>query len=117
MMGLKLLVVFCLFSIVITKDIRYFSTIKPGVIHGKETLITDYLTIGQDPNNSSLPDEFTICSSLLIDVMTTTKNIFHIYKRDGTPWFNLGFEIVSEVQRMKDKKETLWMRYDSGKYI
>ena len=113
MMSLNLLFVLCLLSFVNAKYIKYFSNVKPGTIHGKETMITDYLTISQDPDNSSLPDEFTICSSLFIDVMTNdVKNIFHIYKRDGTPWFNLGIERISEY--LKNKKETIRMLYDSG---
>ena len=103
-------------TVVYSKDMVYFSTFKPGPYpYGQESQISDYLTIEKDPV-SSLPDKFTICSSLFLNLMTTVKNIIQIFKEDGTHWFNLSID-VDESSRNADKKERLTLYYQStGKY-
>ena len=60
------------------KDLKYFSNFKPGpIIFGPESVVTDFVTITNDPG-IDLPDKFTICSSLFIEVMTTMQNIIQI---------------------------------------
>ena len=58
---------------------------------GPESDVTDFVTMTNDPV-TILPDKFTICSSLFIDVMTTLQNIFQILKEDGTYWFSISYD-------------------------
>ena len=97
------------------KEIKYFSNFKPGLIYGGESLMTDYLTIAKDPV-SNLPNKFTICSSLFLDLMTTMKNVIQIFKEDGTHWFNLSIDIFEELRNgEKTERISLWYQA-AGKY-
>ena len=74
----------CLFNLGFAKDLKYFSNFKPGPLnYGPESVVTDYVTMTNDPM-SNLPNEFTICSSLFIEVLTTVQNIFTIMKDNHT---------------------------------
>ena len=86
-----------LFNPGIAKDLIYFSNFKPGPVKfGPESLVTDFVTITNDPG-IDLPDKFTICSSLFIEVMTTMQNIIQILKEDGTHWFQISYEPRKET--------------------
>ena len=58
--------------------------------------MTDYVTASNNPV-SNLPDQFTVCSSLFFNLLTTNKNVFEIYKEDGTHWFHLSFNPVRDL--------------------
>ena len=108
-------VIFYHVASIYAKEMKYWSNFKPGLIYGHESLMTDYVTIANDPV-SNLPDKFTVCSSLYIDLMTTIKNVVQIYKEDGTHWFNLSFEVF-DVLRMRTKSERLVLYFMKGKVI
>ena len=79
------------------KRIEYFSNFKSGnIVYGQEALMTDYVTASNNPV-SNLPDQFTVCSSLFFNHLTTNKNVFEIYKEDGTHWFHLSFNPVRDL--------------------
>ena len=79
------------------KDLKYFSNFKPGpLIFGPESVVTDFVTIANDPG-IDLPDKFTICSSLFIEVMTTAQNIIEILKENGTHWFSISYDPRKET--------------------
>ena len=62
-----------LFNIVCAKESKYLTNFKPGTDFttvGPESVVTDYVTIANDPV-SDLPNAFTICSSLFIEIYTT----------------------------------------------
>ena len=46
---------------------QYYSSFKyeAGIVYGAEEVVENYVTIAADPV-SSLPDSFTLCSSLLV---------------------------------------------------
>ena len=91
------------------KDLKYFSSFKPGpLITGPESVVTNYVTMTSNPV-STLPDEFTICNSLFIEVMTTAQNIIEILKEDGTHWFSIFYDPVRLSLR-----ETLFICIQSG---
>ena len=92
------------------KEMKYFSNFKhiSKSLWGDESLVNDYVTIANDPV-SDLPEKFTICSSLFINISTTNKNVFEIYKEDGTHWFQLSFTRSSRTR-------TLEMFYQTGKF-
>ena len=91
------------------KDLIYFSSFKPGpLITGPESVVTNYVTMTSNPV-SPLPDEFTICNSLFIEVMTTAQNIIEILKEDGTHWFSIFYDPVRLSLR-----ETLFICIQSG---
>ena len=64
-----------LFNLICAKESKYLSNFKPGTDFttvGPESVVTDYVTIANDPL-SDLPNAFTICSSLFIEVFTTVQ--------------------------------------------
>ena len=95
---------------------KFFSNFKPGVIYGRENIMEDYLTISENPvSNQTLPDKFTICSSLFLDLITTMRNVIQIFKEDGTHWFNLSIDVYEEL-RNGNKTERISLWYQTGKY-
>ena len=79
------------------KRIEYLSNFKSGnIVYGQESLMTDFVTASNNPV-SNLPDQFTVCSSLCFNLLTTNKNVFVIYKEDGTHWFHLTFNVVRDL--------------------
>ena len=97
------------FNLGSAKDLIYFSNFKPGpLITGPESVVTDYVTMTSNPG-SNLPDEFTICNSLFIEVMTTLQNIFEILKEDGTHWFTISYD-----PNRLSTRETLFYCIQSG---
>lgn len=115
---MKLISIFVLYLISLANaEKKYFSNFKPGVIYGRENIMTDYLTIARDPvSNNSLPDKFTICSSLFLDLITTMRNVIQIFKEDGSHWFNLSIDVYEEL-RNENKTERISLWYQSGKYF
>ena len=110
--------IFCsILSFISAEELKYFSNFKPGnMVLGKESLMTDYVTIANDPI-SNLPDKFTICTSLFIDVMTTDKSIVQIYKEDGTHWFQIALNVL-RVLTSRTKKISLYLyQNQTGMYF
>ena len=71
------------------RQLEYFSNFKfDKLVYGAEDLITDYVTLANDPVGN-LPDTFTICSSIFIKYVTTNNDVFEMFKEDGTHWFVL----------------------------
>ena len=54
-----------------------------------------WLSLANDPK-SSLPDSFTVCSSLLVKFQNAHLHLFGMYKKDGSHWFNMHMSIQSE---------------------
>ena len=90
MMELKLVLTLILFlKIGSCKQLQYYTNFKfENLVIGAEELMTDYVTLANDPKEN-LPDTFTICSSVLIKYVITNNDVFQILKEDGTPWFVL----------------------------
>ena len=83
------LVWFFILKIGYCRQIEYFSNFKfEKLVYGAEDLITDYVTLANDPVGN-LPDTFTICSSVFIKYVTTNNDVFEMFKEDGTHWFVL----------------------------
>ena len=103
---------------IFAKKLTILSSSKPNdgnIIYQEGSPVIDYVnvTIANDPI-SNLPEQFTVCNSLFIDFMTTTKNVVQIYKEDGTHWFHLGFSIDRDLP---NRKEKIAFIYHTGKYI
>lgn len=93
---------------------KYFTNYKPvGVIYGEESMIKDFVSLGQDPI-SNLPASFTICSSLYLGRINGPLNIFQMYNENGTHFFNFGI-YISDSLRNVDRTERLIMYYQTGK--
>ena len=90
---------------------KYFTNYKPDVIHGKESLIKDFVTLSHDPI-SNLPASFTICSSLYLDKINGPASVFQTYKENGKPWFNIN--IFDPPRRNINRTESLQMYYQTG---
>ena len=82
-----------LFSLTFAQDLKYFSNFKPtsNIIVGSESIVTDFVTMTNKPG-LTFPNEFTICTSLFIDIMTVLQNIVQILRKDGTPWFSISYQ-------------------------
>ena len=110
MMSMCLIFVAFLLNSGIAKDLKFFSNFKPGPkIFGPESVVTDYVTMTNDPG-TDLPDKFTICSSLFIEVMTTIQNIIQIMKEDGTHWFQISYDPRKE----QSTREEIFYTVQSG---
>ena len=103
----------CFFNLIFAKDLKYFSNFKPsaGIIVGRESAVTDFVTMTNSPE-SDLPNEFTICNSLFIEVMTSLQNIVVVMKKDGTHWFSISYEVA----RLSTREE-LYYCVQTGKYL
>ena len=107
----------CLCSLIYAKDIKYFSNFKPGPLQvGRESVVTDFVTLTSDPG-SDLPNGFTVCTSLFVDIVTTTQSMFQIMKRDGTAWFFILQDVKSKGQQGKSTREDLYYCIQAGKYL
>ena len=98
------------FNLIFAKDLKYFSNFKPSaaIIVGRESAVTDFVTMTNSPD---LPNEFTICNSLFIEVMTSMQNIVTVMKKDGTHWFSISYEVARLSTR-----EALYYCVQTGKY-
>ena len=68
---------------------KYFSNFKfENIVFGEEHLISDYITLDNDPN-SNLPDSYTVCSSVYVQYCTSNKGIVAMLKHDGSPWYSV----------------------------
>ena len=103
----------CLCSLIYAKDIKYFSNFKPGPQQvGRESVVTDFVTLTSGPG-SDLPNRFTVCTSLFVDILTTTQSMFQIMKKDGTAWFF----IFQDVKSKYSTREDLFYCIQAGKYL
>ena len=89
------------------KELKYFSNFKPGpIIIGPDSAVTDFVTMISN-SVSDLPNDFTICTSIFIEVMSTLQNMFQILKEDGTYWFSISYDPIRHAlmfcQNMKYK--------------
>ena len=103
----------CFLNLIFARDLKYFSNFKPsaGIIVGRESAVTDFVTMTNSPE-SDLPNEFTICNSLFIEVMTSLQNIVTVMKKDGTHWFSISYEVARLSTR-----EQLYYCVQTGKYL
>ena len=107
-----MLVELCLFYLVSAKDMKYFSNFKLGPLQvGRESVVKDFVTIENDPV-SNLPNEFTICTSLFIDIVKSSQYLFEILKKDGTHWFS-----IAHATRSATTNDELFFCYQTGKYL
>ena len=105
-------VALCLFDLALAKDMKYFSNVKPGPLQvGRESVVKDFVTIENNPL-SNLPNEFTICTSLFIDIVKSSQYLFEILKKDGTHWFSIAYGT-----RTATTTDTLFFCYQTGKYL
>ena len=103
----------CLFNLIYAKDLKYFSNFKPGPLQvGRESVVTDYVTLTNDLG-SNLPNEFTVCTSLFVDIVTTTQSIFQLMKKDGTAWFFIYYD----TRPLSSTGEDLFYCIQAGKYL
>ena len=112
MLGMCLIGALFVFNLIFAKDLNYFSNFKPssGVLVGRESVVTDFVTMTNNPG-SDLPNEFTICSSLFIGIMTSMQNIVQILKKDGTHWFSISYAPIRSSTR-----EEIFYCIQTGKY-
>ena len=102
---------FC--NLIHAKDLKYFSNFKPGPLQvGRESVVTDFVTLTSDPG-SDLPNTFTVCTSLFIDIVTTQQSVFQIMKKDGTGWFFIYYDVKSS----SSTREDLYYCIQAGKYL
>ena len=112
-MDIRLMLVYlCLFYLVSAKDMKYYSNFKLGPLQvGRESVVKDFVTIENDPV-SNLPNEFTICTSLFIDIVKSSQYLFEILKKDGTHWFS-----IAHATRSATTNDELFFCYQTGKYL
>ena len=110
-MGIFLFGLLCIFNTIFAKDLKYFSNFKPiGMILGPESAVTDFVTMTNNPG-SDLPNEFTICTSLFVEILTTNQNIVQLMKKDGSHWFSIFYDASRSSTR-----EDLFYCIQTGKY-
>ncbi len=101
---------FCLFNIVSAGDLKYFSNFKPGPVQvGRESIVKDFVTIANNPW-PDLPNEFTICTSFFIEIMTSSQYLFEILKKDGTHWYFIAYNM-----RKATTTDQLFFCFQTGK--
>ena len=104
-------IAFCLFNLCIAKDLKYFSNFKSGrVAVGPESVVKHFVTLEENPDVSDLPNEFTICTSQFIEIMTSSQYLFEILKKDATHWFSIAYEV-----RKASTRDSLFFCYQTGK--
>ena len=92
-------------------EMQYFSSFTFGETFWKsEHLITDYVTLSNDPK-ANLPDSFTICNSLLVKFVSTNYDVVGMLKEDGSPWFSL--ELGTMQRNYEQMSETLLIFYEN----
>ena len=93
------------------KHLQYFSSFTFGETFWKsEHLITDFVTLSEDPK-ANLPDSFTICNSLLVKFVSTNYDVVGMLKEDGLPWFSL--ELGTMQRNYEQMSETLLIFYEN----
>ena len=87
---------------------KYFSNFKfEDIVFGEEHLISDYITLDNDPN-SNLPDSYTVCSSVYVQYCTSNKGIVAMLKRDGSPWYSVEIFTNDRQYEHKSEKFVIW---------
>ena len=119
-LGKHLIGAICFFNLIFAKDLKYFSNFKPSAgiaVVGRESAMTDFVTLTNSPG-SVLPNEFTICTSLFIEFMTSNANIVAVMKRDGTQWFAIWYEATRSIKANRSStREELYYCIQTGKYL
>ena len=103
----------CFLDVIIgARNLKYYSThIVKKNVWGKEEVVTDYVSLAEDPK-SNLPKDFTICSSVFVHVVTLTDIIvFELLKEDGSPWFLLSLDVLS--RDYENLSETMKMYFEN----
>ena len=92
---MKICLIGILLNLLFAQDLKYFSNFKPGssITLGDESAVTDFVMMTNKPG-FDLPNEFTICTSIIIEIMTTMQHIVTIMKKDGTHWFSISYTTV-----------------------
>ena len=81
----------------------YFDNFNQGdMVFGLETKMTDYAVLANDPL-ADLPTSFTICSSLFVQYMTSSKNFLQLFQDDGSHWLHYEIEPVRNFEEFNDK--------------
>ena len=77
-----------------SKEVKYYSSFNwdNNVKLGAESSISDFISLANDPR-SSLPDSFTVCSSLLVNFVNQKIHFIEMYKEDGSHWFSLTLAV------------------------
>ena len=117
MMELKLVLTIIFFlKIGSCKQLQYYTNFKfENLVIGAEELMTDYVTLANDPKEN-LPDTFTICSSVLIKYVITNNDVFQILKEDGTPWFVLVLKTMErDYSKLSEKMVIFYMNPTTDK--
>ena len=105
MLSINFIVIFSLFLYTSQSKhpLQYYTNFNDGTWgFGVESVIEDYVTLSNDPKGQ-LPNDFTVCSSLLIKFMTTKNNFIEIYKEDGTHWFQLDLEHLRDLDTFSER--------------
>ena len=90
-------------TVAMAQEIPFYSNFNNGnLIFGTEAQIPDFVTLANDPK-ADLPDDFTVCSSLYIEFMTTKNNFIEIYKNDGTHWFQMDLEHLRDYNTFSER--------------
>ena len=112
LMGQLWLFLCFLYVIIGARNLKYYSThIVKKNVWGKEEVVTDYVSLAEDPK-SNLPKDFTICSSVFVHVVTLTDIIvFELLKEDGSPWFLLSLDVLS--RDYENLSETMKMYFEN----
>ena len=99
-----------MFNLIFAKDLKYFSIFKPSsnIIVGQESVVTDFAVMMTNKPGSDLPNEFTICTSVFIELIMP--QIIQIMKNDGTPWFSISYQTRSSTT------EAYFCCIQTGKY-
>ena len=99
-----------MFNLIFAKDLKYFSIFKPSsnIIVGHESIVTDFVVMMTKKPGSDLPNKFTICTSVFIELIMP--NIIQILNEDGTPWFSISYQTRSSTN------EVFFYCIQTGKY-
>ena len=96
---------------------------------GVESNVKNFISLANDPK-SSLPDSFTICSSILLKFINGGAHFVQMYTEDGSHWFNFQLgsfpnssresfftvDIVGTRLASKTKQRSLNILYETIKH-
>ena len=88
---------------VVSEDIKALDNCKHGGMKfGSEDSVIDYASLAADPLGD-LPEKFTICSSIHVKYVTTSRYFFQLYQEDGESWFYLKIDPVRDLDQFTEK--------------
>ena len=80
---------------------------------GVESSVKNFISLANDPK-SSLPDSFTICSSILLMFINGGAHFVQMYTEDGSHWFN--FQLGSFPNSLDVQTRILYMDPSTGAF-